>query len=141
MTTLQIIALVACFLIVDLVVVGAVITMATTSTRELAGAFPARPLLAGAVRREFQSISVNLFNFGGSFHIAADAACLHLEPVWVLRHFRAPAMSIPWSAIVFTGPPPARKRFVKARIGSAHVRFPAWALAAAQELGSRQAPG
>lgn len=86
--------------VIDFVVVGAVLHFAVQSVLEpLSRAFPARPKETDAVRRQFQSMSMDAMNFGMCVHMTADAEHLHLEPAWLLRASGAKPSSVPWGAI------------------------------------------
>lgn len=64
--------------------------------RPLASRFPPVPPSPGAVRRNFQTFSVDLINLGFCIHVAADETHLHMFPAFVARFFRITPVSIPW---------------------------------------------
>lgn len=93
--------IVALFLIVDSIVVIALVRAFTLPLQELAKQFPAVTPGPDAVRRNFQSFSFGLLNAGWSMHVAADEHHLHLSPVFIMRLFSIPPLSIPWTHIRF----------------------------------------
>lgn len=76
-----------------------------------------------AVRRNFQSISIDMVNLGLSVHIIADENHLHLVPASFIRVFGASPASIPWSAL---RPHGRHGRAVK--LGSHVIRGPRWCM-------------
>lgn len=89
--------------------------------------YPPRVALAGAVRREFQSISINTTNLGGCVHLEVDEQCLHIRPAAMARWIGAGALSLPWDAMRPTG---VRRLGWSAALveGVGVVRGPRWAL-------------
>ncbi|QOI99999.1 MAG: hypothetical protein HRU70_05665 [Phycisphaeraceae bacterium] len=87
----------------------------------LADKFPPREILPGAVRREFQSFSFDMFNFGLCVHAEADESHLHLSPAKLMRVFGCGRMSIPWSAMTPVKPG-------RVRAGGVLIRGPRWCL-------------
>lgn len=106
----------------------------------LADRFPHRNPAPDAVRRDFQSLSVGLFNLGWMIHITVDDECLHLEPCAICRWIGLKSMSVPWDEVR-----PVRRSvtgwWATVRIGNTTMRGPAWcfSLAGAPEA-SRSAP-
>ncbi len=126
MPPIAIALIVATFLVVDTIVVGAVFHFAINlGWNALADRYPLRPGAEGLARREFQSISIDMSNFGHSVHLAADETHLHAFPARVLRWLRARPMSIPWDDLALVS---ARARFgmIKAKLGTRDLRLPAW---------------
>lgn len=120
--------IVALFVIVDLVVVGAVMTFAMESTLgKLSKAFPGQAIDATAKRRNFQSMSSGMVNLGFCIHIAVDDAYLHIVPSGFLRLFKAKAASIPWDAVELT-PEGGSKRWVDVKAAGVEMKLPAWIL-------------
>ena len=124
--------LVAMVLAMDVVIVGAVISVAGAAIRDLAARFPPREPLGAGVRRNYQSFAFGLSNFGGCIHVAVDEDHLHLIPARFARWFGARAMSIPWGAIE---PGKRRGRTMHAKITGTDVKGPAWCLELARPPG------
>jgi hypothetical protein len=140
MTTSQVVLLVVGIVVIDLMIVGAVMTFLASMLNDMARRFPARAVLggvggSGAVRKEFQSIRVDMYNLGGCVHLTVDEACLHIEPAWVIRRVGGKSMSVPWEAIVLEKPLSARASRGVARIGGSRVLLPAWVLRLATPAG------
>lgn len=128
MNTSQVLILVGLIAFVDLGVLPIIIyAMVNGSWGELERKFPARPLGNEAVRRDFQSVHIDLCSFGGSVHIAVDETCLHILPTKFLRWFKAGPISIPWEAVESVEPSWPRK-YMKARVAGKKITTPRWAL-------------
>ncbi len=123
--------IVAIFLAVDAVVLWAVCMWVKSIFAELAAKFPPREPAPDAVRREFQSFSIDTVNMGWSVHAAADDFGLHLRPALLIRLFGGRALSIPWSEV---SPYGRRGRwFSKAKIGGRwSMTGPSWCLRLAE---------
>jgi hypothetical protein len=120
--------LVGVFVIVDLAVVGAVMSLAVESTfGKLSKAFPSREYRGKVTRREFQSISSGLVNLGFSVHLATDEEFLHLEPAAFLRWCRAKPTSIPWDAVELKQEQ-SSTRWVDLKAVGVDLKLPAWVL-------------
>jgi hypothetical protein len=134
MTTAAVVMLVVVLVCTDLVVVGALFSHLRSSMwKPLSDAFPARPPAADAVRKEFQSISIGVFNLGLCAHLTVDDDCLHIDPAALLRWFRMTGMSIPWEAVRLR----KRSRFFKqvtVRIRNADITGPSWAFGLAEPM-------
>ncbi|MBU6414091.1 MAG: hypothetical protein KGS45_11530 [Planctomycetes bacterium] len=116
------------FVVVDLVVVGAVMTAAIEGVLgKLAKKFPAQPIGLNAKRRNFQSMSSGLVNLGFCIHIATDEQHLHILPTAFLRLFKAKPMSIPWDKVDLQ-PEQPRKRWLNVRAEGSDLTLPAWIL-------------
>lgn len=89
--------------------------------------YPAVEPSPGAIRRNFQSCSVEFVNLGFSMHLIADEDYLHARPTLLARIFGIRPTSIPWQAIQ-TG------RFGGLRIDSYTIRIPRWC----RDLAERQ---
>ncbi len=125
------ILIIAIFLAVDAVVLMAIRAWVKTTFDEIARAFPVREPLPGAVRRRYQSISVDMLNLGWSVNVAADEWGLHFVPIGLGRVFAARAFSVPFDAVQLEGK--RRGRWLqRARIGKWHLTGPAWALRLAE---------
>lgn len=123
-----IVMMVGAFLIVDLVVVGAVMTAAVEgSLGKIARKYPAQPIGVNAKRRDFQSMSSGIVNLGFCIHIATDEQYLHILPSAFLRLFKAKAMSVPWSQVELAAKQP-RKRWLNVIIEKSDLALPAWIL-------------
>ncbi|GJQ28878.1 MAG: hypothetical protein HBSAPP03_07620 [Phycisphaerae bacterium] len=96
----------------------------------MAKKFPPVAPAPGAVRREFESFSMGLFNLGWCVHVTVDDRHLHLDPAWLLRVAGAEPMSVPWSAVTLEQRG-KRRGFVKAKLGTQAIRGPAWCLSLA----------
>ncbi len=120
--------LICVFVLVDLVVVGAVMTFAVDSTLgRISKAYPGQSIASNANRRNFQSMSSGAVNLGGCIHIATDDQFLHLLPTAFLRLFKATPASIPWDAVELT-PDQNSKRWITLRTAGTSLRLPAWIL-------------
>lgn len=133
MTPLNITIAVVIFVVMDLIIIGAVFSVAAGSARTIAEKFPAKAVRPDAVRREFQSVAIGMGNWGGSYHLAVDEQHLHMEPAWLMRKLRVRTASVPWDQVKRArGTLPRRGRGI-ATIGGETVRLPVWALELAQE--------
>ncbi|MEX2219344.1 MAG: hypothetical protein WD749_11385 [Phycisphaerales bacterium] len=135
MTTLQSITLAAAIggvMCLDFLIVWALVRAGWSI---VAQRYTARPVEPGAVRRNFQSFSFGLFNFGLCIHVAADEHHLHLTPAAFIRLFGPRPVSIPWDDIRLEPRQPRRKAWARARIGKAVVLGPRWALELAAPAG------
>lgn len=129
MTTGGIIAIVVIFLTVDLIVVGAVLTLAAAPVKKLAARFPPVPPAPDAVARRFQSFRIGIMNLGFCIHAAADEKHMHLSPARLARIFGMRPLSIPWTAIHLTG-----KRSMgtlEARVEGTSMYGPEWLMSLA----------
>jgi hypothetical protein len=133
----QIAIMVAVFLAVDLVVIGAIMQIARTTLSDLTAKFPPVAPLPGAVRKEFQSFRFDLIGLGGCIHVTVDEKHLHLQPAWLPRVLmRMKPVSIPWSAITLMPETSQSRRFtwkhraryVAFRVGAMQGVGPGWAL-------------
>lgn len=123
---------VAIILVMDSIIVLAVMRMMASAWNVMADAHPATPPLEGAVRREFQSFKMGLFNMGWCVHVAVDEQRLHLFPVKLMRLGGAKAASVPWEQVRLADKQPWSKSWVDVTIGHTDLRGPAWALSLAQ---------
>ncbi|MBL8991326.1 MAG: hypothetical protein JNJ48_07075 [Phycisphaerae bacterium] len=133
MTTGGIIAIVAIFLVVDFIIVGAVLTLAAGPVKKLAARFPPVPPAPDAVGRRFQSFRIGIMNLGFCIHAAADEKHMHLSPARLARIFGVRPMSIPWSAVRLTG-----KRStgaLEAKVEGTSVYGPEWLMSLAGQPG------
>lgn len=128
MSAWQIVILVAVIVAMDLIVVGAVLSALGGSLRKLAAEYPPAPPLPGAVRREFQSMRIDMLNLGYCVHIAVDERALHVFPTAIMRLLRLPGASIPWEA--FSSAVRKNTRYAQARLGRSDVLLPLWAMRA-----------
>lgn len=134
MTTAGVAILVASLVAVDLLVIIALrMACAHTWSRLASGHQPVEPA-PDAVRRRWQSFSVELFNLGFAFGAAADDTHLHLDPNPVGRLMGATSVSIPWEALAIER---RRRRTIRARVNGVRLTGPAWCLA----LADPDAPG
>ena len=78
-----------------------------------------------AVRRGFQTLSVNRLNFGLCINIAVDEQHLHLQPAKAFGWLGARPASIPWDAIEIQKP---GSRWITARCGPHRIKGPAWCM-------------
>jgi hypothetical protein len=102
--------------------------------------FPAQPVAADAVTREFQSFKFGMMNCGYSIHVSVDDHFLHLAPAAFLRLFGLRAFSIPWEEIVVTRRR-GRGKWIDAKVGINTLRGPAWCLEIAQPASDDQESG
>lgn len=90
------ISLVVFLLVVDLIVVVAVGKgMVSNAWGPLFHRYPAVERDPGAVRKEFQSFKIGMWNLGCCVHAAVDVEHLHLDPAWLLRCMGARSASVP----------------------------------------------
>lgn len=135
MSAWHITLLVAVIVVTDLMIVGAVLSSVGGSLRKLAAQYPPSPPLPGAVRREFQSMRIDMCNLGYSVHIEVDERCVHLYPSATMRLLKLPGASIPWGA--FSNVKPKGKHYATAHLAGADVMLPLWAMQAGfPDLGS-----
>lgn len=120
--------LVAVFLIVDFVIVGAVMSSVIDGILgKLSSDFPAQPIRSEAQRRNFQSMSSGILNLGYCIHIAVDETHVHILPSAFLRMFRAKPSSIPWDAIELS-PKGGSSRWLDLKVRGLELKLPAWIL-------------
>ncbi len=119
-----IIAIVAAFTVLDLVILGTLIRL---GWRWLPREFPATAPRVDAVWRRHQSFRIGLLNFGFCIVVAVDEQHLHMVPIKPLKAFGAAPASIPWHSIRFEKGKPGG-RSVTVRIGTHTVKGPAWCL-------------
>lgn len=86
-----------------------------------------------ALRREFQSIRLDMLNLGLSVHLAVDSRFLHIEPAKIIRLFGAGAFSVPWEAISDVR---IKGRYGRASLSKTTLTAPAWALELAKPADS-----
>lgn len=123
------------FVLMDGLIMWALFRGLANMWNELARAYPALEPGEGAVRREFQSFKVGIFNMGYSVHVVVDDTHLHLLPSWTLRKIGGKAASVPWDDVRLK---PAGKWFKglrSAKIGKVDLCGPAWALNLAEGRG------
>lgn len=125
MSTLTIILLVGMFLVLDVVLVGAILSMAGEPWRALGAAFPPVEPAHDAVKRNFQSFSIGLSNWGGCVHVSVDEHHMHLRPAMLMRWARLPGCSVPWDRVRVSK---VRGKHAHARVGNTELIGPAWAL-------------
>lgn len=87
--------------------------------------FPEQDREPDAVSKRFQSIRLDLCNYGFCVHLSVDARHLHLAPVWILRKAGAHTMSIPWESMSGFK---QRGRSAKVKLGLMTLTAPAWAV-------------
>lgn len=127
MGTLGIVLLVAVVMATDFFVVSALFgNLRSAMWKPLSDAFPSRPPGRDAVRREFQSLQVGIFNLGWGAHLTADSECLHIDPCAILRWFRMVGMSVPWEQITVVRRSRSGSR-ITIRILKTEITGPAWA--------------
>jgi hypothetical protein len=127
MTVPQVLLLVGMIVLVDVVIVSAVFKFSASIWNSLGKNCGSVEPSPGAVRKDFQSIKVGVFNFGACAHIAVDEDHLHMYPAWIVRASGGHAFSIPWSLVVPDASHPARRTW-PARINGQRVQAPAWAM-------------
>jgi hypothetical protein len=129
--------LVPLFILGTLVVTAGVIRVFLKSLwSPMASRYPARPVLASAISRGCQSITLHGWaGFNGCLTIAVDEQHLHVIP-WRMLHFiGATPISIPWDAITDVRPS-WPKSYSKALVGGVKFQAPAWCLELAQPVSS-----
>ncbi len=122
MTWWQLIAIVGAVTVLDVAIVWAIVHL---GWRAWPQEFPARPLRPDAVSRRFQSLRLDIVNFGFSFTVVVDEAHLHLQPAKLMRWVGARPASIPWESITIQKRSP---RWITAHIGRHTIKGPAWCL-------------
>ncbi len=132
MTTFAVILLIVVMLATDAVVVWALFSNLRSSMwKPLSDAYPSRPLARDAVRREFQSLKMGLFNLGWCAHLTVDSEHLHIEPTAILRFFRMTGMSIPWQEVRVVKRSRITTR-ITVRIRKVKIQGPGWAFGLAE---------
>ena len=89
--------------------------------------YPAQPVAADAITRNFQSFKFGMVNLGCAIHVSADEKALHLTPAKFIRWFGGETVSIPWDAITVR----SRSRngkWVTASLNGTTLMGPAWCL-------------
>lgn len=126
MSTAATIVLISAFVLMDLMVVSAVLTMSAGEIKSFAAKFPPVLPQIHAERRNFQSFGLGMLNCGWSFHVAADRAYVHLFPAWLFRTLGVPNFSIPRSELK-----DPKKCFggVRVTVAGNDLRGPRWCLA------------
>lgn len=127
MTTGQILLLVGVLLFFDLIVVGAVFGLSAQIWNGLGKGCTFVEPRPGSVRKDFQSLRIGMFNYGGCVHIAVDEDYLHLYPARVVRVSGGRALSIPWDRVQADASRPERRMW-PARINGQKVLAPGWAM-------------
>ncbi|MBS0188726.1 MAG: hypothetical protein JSS51_11695 [Planctomycetes bacterium] len=95
MSPLTLTILISSFLLLDAMVVAAVFSLGAAELKSLAADFPAREPQIHAERRNFQSFSLGLMNFGWCFHVIADRDHVHMLPALLFRKLGVPNFSLP----------------------------------------------
>jgi hypothetical protein len=115
-------------LLMDTIIVSTLLKAAWGMLPPRAGVTPGED----AVRRDFQSFKIGMYNLGYCIHVAVDDAYLHLFPTAMLRWAGARPISIPWEDVEFL----RRKgtKWAEVRIGRQKVLGPAWALEIAEAV-------
>jgi hypothetical protein len=110
----------------DLIIVSAVLgAFVSSSFGKLTKLHPPREVEAGAVRRNFQSMSFGAANFGFCVHIAVDSFGVHFFPSAFLRWVGGKPSSVPWSHVEITDKNPG-KRYVKCTLAGIKGVMPGW---------------
>jgi hypothetical protein len=91
--------------------------------------YPPAEIAADAVRRDFQSVAFDFFNFGLCVHVAVDDRHLHLIPSGLIRWAGPRRISVPWEEIALKR---LGQRWGKARVGTLTLTAPVWALRLAE---------
>jgi hypothetical protein len=117
--------IIAAFVILDVIVVTAVLSIAAGELKSFARNFPPVSPQVHAERRNFQSFGIGLINCGWSFHVVSDPQYVHLYPVWLLRKLGVSSFSIPRTELK-----DPRKCFggVRVTIAGHDLRGPRWCL-------------
>lgn len=118
--------LLSAFVLLDAIVVFSIFTIAANQLKSLAKHFLEAAPQIHAERRNFQSFSLGLFNFGWSFHVIADADYVHMHPAWLFRKLGVPNFSLPRAELK-----DPQKCFggVKVTLRNETLRGPRWCLA------------
>lgn len=124
MQTWQIVLMVVVFVMLDIVVIGAIFAMAVKPVRALADRYPPVPPAPDAVMRRFQTFRFGMMNMGGCIHAAADEKHLHLLPARLARWFGVRPMSIPWEKVRPTGK--SSRRGTEVRVDDMTITGPGW---------------
>jgi len=113
--------------LLDLALCWAIVMILRNKWNALADSFPSVDVLPDAVTKRNQSIKLDWFNLGWSFHISADEQYLHLVPSRLMRlFFRVnTCLSIPWHAMKHLS---SGRMYSKARIGRNTITAPKWCL-------------
>lgn len=86
--------MVVLFASVDAIVFYAIASMCASAWNDLASKYPINEHAIGPWR-EFQSMAIDMMNFGFCVHMYADDQYIHLAPTKFLRLMRAKPVSIP----------------------------------------------
>lgn len=112
------------FVLLDVVIIGAVMTGVRHSATAALTKFPPQIPADDSAFRARQSIGIGWLNLGGGFDIAVDNAAIHLEPAFLGRLFKLPAASIPWSQATVQ----VRWTGAAVRAGGEVFRVPKWTI-------------
>jgi len=122
------IAILVCSIVaVDLLVVWALLRGLAFTWNGVARAHPPVDPAPDAVRKDFQSFKLGIYNLGLAVHVAVDDRYLHLLPSRALRWGGAGACSVPWEAVTPLGPRAFKAFAVK--VAGQTLTGPRWALA------------
>lgn len=117
--------LVGVFFVLDAIIVGCVLHLEAGELKSFARHVPPVEPQTGYESRSFQTIALDMFNFGWCFHIASDRDHVHLRPAWFLRRFGATPFSIPRAALTN---PRRTLRGVRVTVRGHTVRGSRWCL-------------
>lgn len=137
MSPLAITILVAAIVLIDLMIVGAILSAVSASIREISKPFPPVTPAPDAITKNFQSFRLGLIGLGNSIHVSVDDRYLHLRPSMLARWIRVPPISVPWTQVQVIGPTSLSSRLklgksLKAKLGTLDIEGPQWCLQLAQ---------
>ncbi len=125
MSPSQVAIMVAIFACVDAVVLYAVASMCASAWNDLASTYPINEYAIGPWR-EFQSMAIDMMNFGFCVHVYADDQYVHLAPTKFLRLMRAKPLSIPRAEM--RDIKPGRFGSAKVKLGTKTLVLPKWSV-------------
>jgi hypothetical protein len=132
MTGWNVVLLVSVLVAADLVVLGAVLTLAGQTWKRFVAKYPGQAELPGAERRRRQSISHGICNWGWCFTITRDVGHVHLEPgSFAGRFLGRQRASIPLEQLVAgmpaqIGPERIPGSYVAVKLGMDTLKLPRW---------------
>lgn len=122
----SVVALIVVVMAIDFMVFGALASGIKAQWAPIVRDFPGVDPGPGAVRKNFQTLRLGMFNLGQGFHIAADEERVHLSPALVSRLLGLKAVSVPWEHVRLA-PGNKKGRSVHVIIAGANIRGPRWA--------------
>lgn len=132
MTGVDVMLLISVLVVVDVVAVGAVLSLGGQAWRRFAARYPGQAELPGAQRRRRQRIAHGICNWGWCFTISRDVRHVHLEAGPLSGGFLGrQRASIPLEELIGGMPATLSHRsipggFVSVKLGIDTLRLPRW---------------